>query len=426
MIDGIEKNPKLGYYRVGNEVFYSKPHAYIYASQTKQPIEWRFNDVEFAKFNWAEEPAANLREIYRQRALQLREKYDYIRLEASGGGDSTTAAFSFLLNGIHLDEIIFRHPVLGEEGAVDEPWNTKPTNALSEWRFAAQPLLKWIKTNFPKTVVRMHDYSENMLESQDKIDESRVFRSRDWFQPGYADQFDNFNVKEHRELYDTGKKICILAGIDKPKLTVLNDKWYVYFSDLQANWANPLVKDYTNITNEYFYWTPDMPEIVCKQAHMIKQWFDLPQNQNYRHLVTSPQGNANMRTTYENIAKSIIYPDYDLNTWQADKSTKSFYCELDHWFYVNFKDTKFSQVWQAGLQLLIDKIDPKYLQYELGTPVGLTSNISQLYCLGPSEFTKNIAAFVNRDYLGPAIYKTRTIDNKKIVMTTTTRSVTSS
>ena len=144
MIHGIEQNPKLGYYRVGTEVFYSKPQAYIHATKTKSSVEWKFNDIEFAKFNWLVEPSASIREIYRLRAEQLREKYDYIRLECSGGGDSTTTAFAFLLNGIHLDEVIFRYPKLGERGVTDDPWNTKPVNTLSEWKYAAQPLLKQI------------------------------------------------------------------------------------------------------------------------------------------------------------------------------------------------------------------------------------------------------------------------------------------
>ena len=414
MIHGIEQNPKLGYYRVGTEVFYSKPQAYIHATKTKSSVEWKFNDIEFAKFNWLVEPSASIREIYRLRAEQLREKYDYIRLECSGGGDSTTTAFAFLLNGIHLDEVIFRYPKLGERGVTDDPWNTKPVNTLSEWKYAAQPLLNWIKTNFPKTLVRVHDYSENMLERQNQLDESWVFRTRDWFQPGHADKYDNFNVKEHRELYDTGKKVCVLAGIDKPKVTVLNDKWYVYFVDLQANSANPIVGDYSNITSEYFFWTPDMPEIVCKQAHMIKQWFDMSQNQNVRHLVTAPHGNANMRTTYEQIAKSIIYPDYDLTTWQTDKPTSSFYNEMDHWFHINFKDTKFNQVWAAGLDFLVDNVDPSLMQHELGKPTGFRTTLSTLYCLGPSEFAKNMAAFNNRGYLGPDTYSRRAIDGKKI------------
>lgn len=139
----IEKNPKLGYYRVGSEVFYSKPTAYLYASKTKQKPSWHFNDLVFAKGDWTIEPETSLRELYRMRAQQLRERYDWIRVEASGGGDSTTAIFSFLLNGIHLDEVVFRFPKTVGSTAVYDPWNTSADNTLGEAEFAAKPLMTW-------------------------------------------------------------------------------------------------------------------------------------------------------------------------------------------------------------------------------------------------------------------------------------------
>ena len=64
----IEHNSKLGYYRVGNRIFYLKPDAYIYATQTGELPDWQFNPIEFAKFNWESEPETYLRELYRQRA----------------------------------------------------------------------------------------------------------------------------------------------------------------------------------------------------------------------------------------------------------------------------------------------------------------------------------------------------------------------
>jgi hypothetical protein len=38
-----------------------------------------------------------------------------------------------------------------------------------------------------------------------------------------------------------------------------------------GNWNDP---EYTNIHTEFFYWTPDLPEIVIKQSHMIRRWFE--------------------------------------------------------------------------------------------------------------------------------------------------------
>jgi hypothetical protein len=409
---GVEQNPKLGYYRVGDRTFYSKPEAYIYATEVGVDPIWHFNNAEFAKCNWDIEPETNIRELYRLRALQLREKYDWIRIEASGGGDSTTAIFSFLLNGIHLDEVVFRYPEQLDKDVTNDPFNTRPENTLSERQFAAEPLFRWINTNFPNVKTTVQDYSENLLKEDYMKDESWVFTTRDWFQPGHGIKHNNFGTIEHRNLADSGKKICALYGIDKPKLTVIDGKWYFYFSDLQANHPNPITGDYSNITTELFYWSPDMPELLLKQAHMIRSWFEMPQNQHLKHLVTWPNHDPAKRTAYEHIAKSIIYPDYDLETWQTAKPTTSFYNEMDHWFHVNLEGTKIFDAWQAGLQFLLDKINNKYFIQVIGQPAGLQQNTSTFYYIGP-ELTVQNPTVINRNYISNTVIPT--VINKKLV-----------
>jgi hypothetical protein len=189
------------------------------------------------------------------------------------------------LNGIHLDEVIFRYPKQVDKDVTNDPFNTLPENTLSERQFAAEPLLRWINTNYPKVKVTFQDYSENLLKDNYMKDESWVFTTRDWFQPGHGIKHNNFGTDEHRALADSGKKICALYGIDKPKLALIDHKWYLYFMDLQANHPSPVVNEYSNITTELFYWTPDLPELVAKQSHMIKTWFDLPQNQYFKQII---------------------------------------------------------------------------------------------------------------------------------------------
>ena len=120
-----EPNKKLGYYLVGDEVYYNKIQALLDGSQKNLPVKWFFNEDKFIKYPWHIEPEETLRELYQQRAQQLRDTYDYIRVEASGGGDSTTVIYSFLLNGIHLDEVVFRYPKQGEKGVAGDPNDTR-------------------------------------------------------------------------------------------------------------------------------------------------------------------------------------------------------------------------------------------------------------------------------------------------------------
>jgi hypothetical protein len=380
----LENNPKLGYYELNNQRYYIKPQALIEATRTNQFPEWHFNRPVFDHFDWSIEPEISLNELYRIRAQQLRDQYDYIRLEVSGGGDSSTAAFSFINNGIHLDEVVFRYPKTGEKNVTDDPFNTKPENTLSEWKYAAQPLLKWIADNSPRTRITIHDYSQDMLVANH--DESWVFRTKDYFQPGHAFKHTVDAVDSHKETLDQGKRVCMLWGVDKPKVCIKDKKWYLYFMDVQANNANPEVGQWDNITNEYFYWTPDLPELLCKQAHMIRKWFDLPSNKYLQHLARWPNYSFAQRTTFEHIIKPLLYPDYDPATFQTSKPTNSFYNEMDYWFYTNFQETHAWKVWQAGLKHLVDNIDKKYFNYEQGRPVGFVGFISPFYYLGDAAY----------------------------------------
>ena len=379
-----EENPKLGFYQVGQSRHYNKIVAMEEATRLNEFPRWIFNDEVFAGADWLHEPETDLRSLYRIRAQQIREKYDYIRLELSGGGDSTTVAYSFINNGIYLDEVVFRYPKTGERHLADDPFNTKPENTLSEYRFAAKPILDWVARHSPGTKITLHDYSEDMLEK--KHDESVIYRSREHLMPNQPFKHAVAALDSHRRTLDQGQRVCVLWGIDKPKICIQDQRWYVYFMDVQANGVTPYIDDWTNITNEYFFWTPDLPELLVKQAHIIRRWFDMPCNQHLQHFVRWPNYSFAQRTAYEQLIKPLIYPDYDATTFQTSKPTNSFYNEMDHWFYVNFRDTHAYRVWQAGIKHAERNIDSKYFNFEFGRAVGLVGFMSPFYCMGDAVF----------------------------------------
>jgi hypothetical protein len=258
----------------------------------------------------------------------------------------------------------------------------------------------------------MHDYSVNMLDDVNR-DESWIFQTREYFQPGHSTKHHNFGTKEHKELADTGKSICVLYGVDKPKCCIKDGQWFLYFSDLQANHSNPEIGDYTNITNEYFYWTPDLPELVIKQAHLVKNWFNLPQNSYVRHLVEWPNYNFATRTAYEQVVKGLIYPDYDSATFQVGKPTVNFENEMDHWFFTNFKDTYLYNVWKAGVNYALDNIDKRFIQYDQGEPVGFMTQLSPFYCLGDATANATPRHYNARVEFDHQITK---VINKKLIL----------
>lgn len=389
MIPNFDQNDKLGFYSLNGKKLYSKPLALIESTKTGSFPQWNFNDKEFSKYEWSIEPAEDLRTLYRRRAQQLRDRYDYIKLEFSGGGDSSTVLYSFINNNIHLDEVIFRYPQAAEKNVSADPYNTKAENTLSEWEYAARPILQKLAVEHPEIKITFHDYTDRLIKNPAK-DESWILNTREYFQPGWIYKHDFRAVADHMRVLDSGKTFCTIYGIDKPKLCVKDGGWYLYFMDIQANTANPDVGEFGGqIFNEYFYWTPDLPEILCKQSHIIRNWFMQPQNKHLQFLLRWPNHNWSQRTTYEQIIKPLIYPDYDPTTFQVSKPTNNFYNEMDHWFYVNCQETEFFKTWQAGLSYLVHNIDPKFLNFEMAKPVGLIGFVSPFYFLGSTDFVDN-------------------------------------
>jgi hypothetical protein len=381
----IEENPKLGFYTVGDQCYYSKVQALIEATKTNQFPHWNFNNEVYGAQNWLEEPDIDLHELYRMRAQQLRDRYDYIRLECSGGSDSTQALFNFLLNDIHLDEIVFRYPKAGEGQIPITAMDFHAENHLSEYEYATRPLLNWLKTHYPQIKITVHDYSADMLANEGR-DESWVYAAKDFLQPAHVTKFANYQTIDHRTLADTGKHICVLYGIDKPKMCIRDGEWYAYFIDFQANYANPDMGEYTNITNEYFFWTPDLPELTVKQVHTVRNWFNQPANNHLQFLARWPNHSNAQRTAYEAVIKPLIYPDYDQMTFQVGKPATNFYSEMDYWFYSQFQDHKLYQSWRAGIDFVERSVDKKYFNWELGRAVGFVGFLTPFYHIGPTNY----------------------------------------
>jgi hypothetical protein len=357
----LEPNKKLGYYLVNNSIFYNKFQAMIEGTRTNSQVRWFFNEDTLFKFPWATEPPDTIEEIYRRRAQQLRDKYDYIRVEASGGADSNNVIFSFLLNNIHLDEVVYRYPKVAERHFSTSAHDLRTENSLSEWELAAQPLLKWIATNYPATKISIVDYGESLADPDFSKNESWVFESKNYLSLAYCmGKFDNA-TDEFYHLADRDTKICIVYGADKPKVIIKDDKFFVYYIDNHTGHTTPSVGDYTNITNEMFYWSADMPEIVAKQAHMVKQWFEQPTNLKFADVIKWPgHTSVRVRSLYEQLVRNIIYPHYDISTFQTVKPLINITNEMDDWVFTNYKDTAVFAIWEAGIKYLEDNIDDIY------------------------------------------------------------------
>ena len=401
----FEPNKKLGYYTIGKEVFYNKTQALLAGSKlpgpahnlNNDPVRWFFNEDTFIKNTWLNEPEEDIRELYRQRAQQLRDSYDYIRLELSGGADSSSIVFAFLLNNIHLDEVIYRYPAQADKDAHGNAWDTSASNHLSEFDFAVKPILNWIANQSPNTKITIHDYTDDLITHQGK-DESWVFRTRNALQPGQWAKHTVAGSAEQKDLVNRDIRIAMVFGCDKPKMCVKDGRWFLYFQDPFANHNSADMGNITNVTTELFYWAPESCRMLAKQAHMVRNWFEQPEHHRFQSAIRWPNNDHYNRTTYESLVRAIVYPDYDFNTFQVAKPTTSIRAEMDNWFFQNFVDTKQYQIWQAGVDFMSSNLDARYVNRTIdGEIKDIKQYISPMYYIGDSNIV-NSSAFVATDF----------------------------
>ena len=158
---------EIGYYTVEKKTYSNKLNAVLAAQQTNSEIKWNFFDEVFSKVNWFDEPMMSLDELYRIRAQQIRDAYDYVIVFCSGGSDSNNVIRTFINNNIHVDEVIGIAPVSGLKNWVYDPSNLSEDNTISETKFALFPILQEVSTMSPNTKVTLNDFFENIINHTD-------------------------------------------------------------------------------------------------------------------------------------------------------------------------------------------------------------------------------------------------------------------
>jgi len=326
---------KLGYYLVGNKKFVNKTLALIEHKKTQQPITWCFNESVYGSYDWTITIETPLFEIYKHRAKQLRERYDYLTLHYSGGADSSNILWAFLESGTFLDEIVMQLPE-----PTRQTFNNKDTsnkNYYSELEYSALPFLnKYRNKIHPDTLIRYQDFSKPVLE---------LLKKDNWFETtplchnitisGIARQVTH-NTEQHiLDLCDTGKRVAQILGIDKPLVFYDGEKYYSHFSDSNAyHYVSPVDFNETDLSNgsystEFFYWTPDMPEIVIKQAQEIKK--NCEQNP-WARFMASQIGKRHI-SEYRSVLHPVIYPAEISVDFQTDKPSSKIMRAMDSWFW---------------------------------------------------------------------------------------------
>jgi hypothetical protein len=325
---------RLGYYRVGFKKFYNKTLALLENHKTGYDLIWVFNDDVYGSIDWSvpiQEPLLN---IYKRRAQQLREKYDYLALYFSGGADSINILHAFIDNDIFLDELVMQIP----EPAAKQfnPNDTSNANIYGEIPYAAIPHINKFKDKInPNTKIRYQDFAKSVIE---------LLRKDDWFETnpmgtnicisGIGRQQAQLTEEHILELCNKGLNVGQILGVDKPLIYYDNKDYYAYFSDVSAMHAPPVDSNQSEIFHKYyhtefFYWTPDMPEIVVKQAQEIKKYCETDEQARYMMSLSL----KTHISAYKSLLHPIIYPPYVRVDFETEKPSSKIIRPMDQWFW---------------------------------------------------------------------------------------------
>ena len=335
-----------GIYNCNGKFFHNKIDAIFEANSSGKWVGWDYHDAIFSKSNWEVNPPIELEELYLQRALQLREAYDHLVLFYSGGVDSWYILNTFIKNNIHLDEIYMYGPFKAEEKMYEELGLDRSPGYYTREIKQSLPLLKQLVAD-KNIKINVFDWTDHIIKAAD---------DRDWFYTAGV-RFDptcmvrsKFHkiFREHSEMRHKGKKVGFVYGIDKPRL--IRDDNSIYFAFLDIMFSTSVlptndIKGEFYENDEFFYWTPNMPELPIKMSHVVVEQLKATNQLNLiKHV-------DNIATFHDEIyykqVNRAIFPAWNHNIWQVKKPTSAIYNEQSKWFLDSGLEAKLK--WESSI-----------------------------------------------------------------------------
>ena len=341
---------KQGYYQVGDKLFNMKFNALLESSRTKLKVNWNFNYDIFKDQSVKPRMNVSLRQLYKDRAEQIRDQYDYVILAFSGGSDSDNILKTFVNNNIKLDEIWcdWSHELIKKSGYILNR-SKDASNMPSEWYYAIKPELDKIKITNPEIKIHLSD-STSSLHDEDKADSLSFISGLATLSAIKKYRY----IKDYVATISKNKRVGVILGVDKLIPVTTGNEYGFIFSD---NSVQPKGNGLDNeLVLEYFYWTGDYPYIVTEQCHNV--WDYLNKNLDFMktRMDLIKSGNWTDRDkVFDNIIKKICYPDWDFNKHQVNKTTS---INSKFFSYVhNFKEERFYQSSFSFLHSHINMLD---------------------------------------------------------------------
>jgi hypothetical protein len=363
---------KFGYYKVEDQKFFNKVQALELASLKDVYPTWHFNDNTFSQYNWQLEPSLSLEEYYAQRARQLREKYDHLVLFYSGGIDSHNILTTFIKNNIKLDAVLI-YGTFSLDRDQTNRFNLELYNV-------AIPFAQRHADKYDLKLLDISTYFDQYYHA-DWIYESGVQLAPYEYVMGHL--YKDAYLQTWLNRGHTG----FIRGIDKPRVIYHENQFYIGFLDCSMMQNPSIMLDNKHLSSDHielFYWSPDAPWLIAKQAHIIKNYFNnvCP---DLKHLLTHTN-----KFDYSTIEKYIVPLIYDVG---ISPGVKPKYYSLgkgnqgpvfhhkDSWFHSSEIELPSQKIWHQGIQHLEHSISSKFKNLS-SIQNGLSGIWSKWYNLG--------------------------------------------
>ena len=305
-------NSKYGLWIVGNQRFNSRYTALNYASKTNQQVRFWYHDEVWLKFDRSMLGKIPLKTLYKERAQQLRDKYDYLILYYSGGADSHNVLKSFIDNNIHLDEVCVKWPKQLMDGKFynANSTDTSAKNYWSEWDYCVKPILEWLRDNRPKIKIQIQDFIGDPASCAKLLDYSFENISNHGFK---ASILLNSQVSDSEiEMLGKGKTVANIYATDKPILAITGNTEKTVNMLFTDDGLTTVVSSKNNPYGaEVFYWTPDFPLIAFEQSYQLLNYYRVNVDKQQFLLYKGHPAAAMAYQAQQDIAKNVIYDTWD-------------------------------------------------------------------------------------------------------------------
>lgn len=316
---------KLGFYQIGDRSTFSKFEAVEWANG--RPIHWNFNDQVFSSYDWTIEPTSTLWDLYKKRARQIREKYDYVVLWYSGGSDSHNLLTAWIEEGCEIDEIACT-------------WNFETTGDLynhqnSEITRVVQPHIEQLRDRglkFKFRLLNMPDYSLKLFKKWGPHFEYLVNHHASINNP--AKSLFREEVEDYRQMLHGGINLGFVWGVDKCFVNYHDNRFFCHFIDCIDNCVSPYTQNKSGWNDELFYWSPDFPLLPIKQAHVLKNFLQTCHDPRfYRDMIGSWYNPTIKKYLHIPAVKRLLYPKWSNKIFVEKRTSSYIYSQRDDWLW---------------------------------------------------------------------------------------------